>query len=98
MMVLRFSIAVSFPCDRPALPNDTVIASFSLSGVDDRSVLRGLLLPDDVDGGLRPTGHPELLQQVRHVVLHRLLGKVQLRGDLFVGLALRDELEDSALP
>src|SRR6266545_4473122 len=44
-----------------------------------------------VGGGFRPPAHPELRQQVRHVVLHGLLGQEDRFGDLPVGVTLGDQ-------
>ena len=49
------------------------------------------------DRSLRASLHAELGEQVRHVVLDRLLGQVQLVGDLPVGEPVGDEGEDLAL-
>src|SRR6266511_563497 len=46
---------------------------------------------------LGPTGHLELRQDARHVVLHGLLGEMELLADLPVGLAVRDEGQDPLL-
>ena len=50
-----------------------------------------------VDGGFGAAGHLELAQQAGDVVLHRVLGEEHRLGDLLVGLALRDEVEDARL-
>ena len=50
-----------------------------------------------VDGGLGTALHPELRKQVRHVVLDRLLGQVNLLRDLTVREPVGDEVEDVAL-
>src|SRR6185312_10601305 len=47
-------------------------------------------------GSLGPALHAELRKQVRDVVLHRLLGEEHPLGDLAVGEAFGDEIEDSA--
>src|SRR5690606_8984551 len=53
--------------------------------------------PRGVDGGFGAPVHAELEQQVRHVVLDRLLGHVQLLGDLTVRHTLREVTEDLLL-
>src|SRR5690606_13029745 len=50
-----------------------------------------------VDGGLGAPVHPELQQQVRDVVLDRLLGEVHLLGDLAVGHPFGEVAEDLLL-
>src|SRR5919197_2775904 len=54
--------------------------------------------PDRVAGELDPVPHPELLEDVRAVPLHRLLADHELLGDLSPGVALGDQLEDLGLP
>jgi hypothetical protein len=49
------------------------------------------------DGGLGTAAHAELCQQVRHVVRDRLFGQVHLVGDLSVGEAVGEQVEDPAL-
>ena len=46
------------------------------------------------DGRLGPTRELELAQQARDVVLHRVLREEHRLGDLFVRLAVGDELQD----
>src|SRR5437763_7103949 len=50
------------------------------------------------DDRLRPGLHAELVEDVGDVVAHRLLRKVELRGDLRVVQTLRDALQDLAFP
>ena len=50
-----------------------------------------------VGGRLGAPLHAQLGQQVRHVVLHGLLGQVHRLADLAVGLALGDQVEDAPL-
>src|SRR6266545_3149463 len=50
-----------------------------------------------VRGGLGPAGHLELRQDARHVVLHGLLGEVELLADLAVGAPVRDQRQDPFL-
>ena len=54
-------------------------------------------LADGVGGGLHPVGEVQLLERVVDVVLDRALGDRQLVGDLLVGHAGGDELEDLGL-
>ena len=46
---------------------------------------------------LDPVPHLQLLQDVGHVVLDRLLAELQLRADLLVAVAARHPLQDLAL-
>src|SRR5690242_1260643 len=48
-------------------------------------------------GGLRAAAHAELGEDVRDVVLDRLLGQEEALADLPVGQALADELQDVPL-
>src|SRR5438876_1078389 len=50
------------------------------------------------DDRLRAGLHAELVEDMRDVVAHRLLRKLELRGDLRVVQALRDALQDLAFP
>src|SRR4051794_10295083 len=50
-----------------------------------------------VGGGLGPATHAQLGEDVRHVVLDRLLGEEHLLTDLAVGETLGDVIEDLAL-
>src|SRR3954449_9914625 len=47
-------------------------------------------------GDLGPGTHPELVEEPAHVRFDRLLGQEQLRRDLLVGPAHRDEIGDLA--
>ena len=46
------------------------------------------------DGGLSPVVHPQLREDVRGVVAHRLLAKIKLPGDLLVARTTGDEVQD----
>ena len=48
-------------------------------------------------GGLGAALHPQLGQQIRDVVLHRLLGQDHGVGDLAIGVTLGDEFKDPSL-
>ena len=56
-----------------------------------------LLEPGRPHRRLGPARHAELGEQVRHVVLHRLLRQEQLVGDLAVRAPLGEEMQDLAL-
>jgi hypothetical protein len=49
-----------------------------------------------VDGGFGPPAHPHLVEEVADVVLHGLLGKEDLGGDLPICLPLGEQFEDSS--
>ncbi len=49
-----------------------------------------------VGGRLRASAHAQLREQVRHVVLDRLLGQEELLAYLTVGHPLSDQVEDPA--
>ena len=62
------------------------VAAAAASRVDETS-------PDRVAGELDPVVHPELLEDVRPVALHRLRADHERGGDLVVGLRLGDQLD-----
>jgi hypothetical protein len=55
------------------------------------------VLADGVEGGLRAVGQVQLLQDVPHVRLHRLLGDAERQRDLLVRMATGDLGEDLPL-
>ena len=61
------------------------------------SAVRRAQVARSVDGRFGAPGHAELGEHGGHVVLDRLLGEVQTVGDLAVGQALGEQLEDLAL-
>jgi hypothetical protein len=50
------------------------------------------------DDGLDPVGHPQLHEDVGHVVAHRLLGQAEPAGDRHVAVPAGHQLEDLPLP
>jgi two-component system, NarL family, sensor histidine kinase DevS len=62
-----------------------------------RRAFSPLLEAGRVDGGLGAPLHPQLREEVRDVVLDRLLREMDLPGDLPVRKPVGDELEDVAL-
>src|ERR1700722_3108198 len=60
-----------------------------------------VLMPDSVlhrvHSSLGPPAHAKLCQHVGHIILHRLLGQIHGFGDLSVGHALGDQIEDPLL-
>ena len=73
-------------------------AAYGPAGPRSRARRRGIASQlEGQHGRLRPTLQVELGQQVGHVVPHRLLGQDQALGDLAVGQAVGDEVQDLAL-
>ena len=54
-------------------------------------------VPSQVGRRFGPTSYLEFCEDARHIVLHRLFGKVKFVADLLIGLAVSDEPEDSLL-
>ena len=78
------------PCRRPR--KRCLSASSAQSGVV--VVLAAFVESGGKDGGFGTAAHAHLRQQVRHVVLDRLLGEVHLVGDLSVGEPVGEQVED----
>lgn len=54
--------------------------------------------PDGENCGLRPVVDLKLMEDVSHMVLHRLFAEIQAVGDFFIGFSVRDQPQDGDFP